>query len=164
MKIKLDSLIITEYCSQDKRKIRFIKEISNDQLINHFVSSHLQKQLEESEGTNKIDIGHTYIIEDKRKLVGFIRLAFMDFDGVLQLHYGVHPDFRRQQYGTKILKETSNYILKTIKPVKKIELYINQQNKGSIKCAENAMFKLEREFKSPKSEFSTKVYMKKEIV
>lgn len=37
MKIKMDSLVITEYCCNDKRKIRFIKEISEDPLINHKV-------------------------------------------------------------------------------------------------------------------------------
>lgn len=159
MKIKMDNLVITEYCSQDKRKIRFIKDISEDQLIRNYISNYIYDQLEASEGENDIRIGHSYIIEDKRKLIGFIRLAFLDSNGVLQLHYGVHPDHRKNHYGSKILTESSKYIFKRFLNVNKIELYIKQFNIGSIKCAENANFKMERDFKT-QSDCLIKIYAK----
>ncbi len=160
MKVKMDSLVITDYCSQDKRKIRFIKEISEDPLVCYYVSPIIHDQIEASEGVKNIEIGHTYIIEDNRKLIGFIRLAYLDTDGVLQLHYGVHPDHRKQNYGSKILKETSSYIFNKFSTVKKIQLNIKERNKGSIACAENALFTLEREFESPQSDTIIKVYTK----
>ena len=103
MKIKMNSLVITEYCSSDKRKYRFKKEISEDPLINHFVSPNMDEWLEDSEGLNQLLIGPAYIIAEERKLVGFIRMASLDQNGTLNLHYGVHPDYRRNHYGTKIL-------------------------------------------------------------
>ena len=33
MKIRMKNLVITNYCETDKRKLRFIKEISEDPLV-----------------------------------------------------------------------------------------------------------------------------------
>lgn len=146
MKIKMDSLIITEYCSTDKRKYRFIKEISQDPLIIQFVSPNIEEYLEKSENIEDLMIGHTYIIADERKLVGLIKLASLK-EGILNLYYATHPDYRKNEkhYGSKILKETSKYLLKNLKEVNQIELRIKEINKGSIKCAEKAGFKLTKE-------------------
>ncbi len=160
MKIKLTNLAITYYCSADKRKIRFIKEVSEDPLINHFVSHTMDEWLEDSEDVDQLLIGPAYIIEDNRKLVGFIRPAFMDTNGILNLHYAVHPDYRKQGYGTKILTETSKYLFRNMDAVKQIELYIKEINTGSIRCAENARFEYEREFKSRQDDCMIKVYVK----
>lgn len=161
MTIKMKHLVITEYCSTDKRKYRFIKEISEDPLIRHFLSSTMDEWLEDSEGLDKLLIGPAYIIADQRKLVGTIRLASYEPDGVLNLHYAVHPDYRRQHYGTRILQETSKYILEQFSKVQKIELYIKEINKGSIKCAENANFLYDREFQPRKFDSKIIVYQKK---
>lgn len=147
MKIKISNLVITDYCSTDKRKIRFIKEIKEDPLICHFVSNFIDNHLKESEGSTELLVGPAYIIEDKRKLVGFIRCAFLDFDGVLNLHYAVHPSYRRMHYGSKMLLDVSKYILKNMS-VNAIELYIKDINSGSIKCAKNANFTFDRSFQT----------------
>ena len=158
MKIKIGSLMITEYCYDDKRKYRFTKEISEDPLINHFVSHNMDEWLEDSEGVDKLLIGPAYIIAEERKLVGIIRLAFLENNGTLNLHYGVHPSYRKQHYGTRILQEVPKYIFKELTKIKTIELYISEINKGSICCAENANFKYEREFQLRKNDSKTKVY------
>lgn len=156
MKIKMDSLVITEYCSQDKRKYRFIKEVSQDPLINQFVSPSIKEYLEKSEKIEDLSIGHTYIIGDGRKLVGLIKLASLNNEGILNLYYATHPYYRRNanHYGSKILKETSKYLLENMKDINKIELRIKKINKGSIKCAEKAGFKLE---KQPNNKRNTEV-------
>ncbi len=160
MKIKMNSLVITEYCSSDKRKYRFKKEISEDPLINHFVSPNMDEWLEDSEGLNQLLIGPAYIIAEERKLVGFIRMASLDQNGTLNLHYGVHPDYRRNHYGTKILLEVQKCIFHQFPNVKKIELHIKEINKGSIRCAENAGFKLIRDEQLRKDDSKLKIYMK----
>jgi len=142
MKVKMNSLVITEYCSNDKRKIKFIKEISEDPLVNNYVSNIIYEKLEASEGDDKVSIGHSYIIEDKRKLVGFITLAFLDQNGNLDLHYGVHPEYRRQGYGSKILLETKDYVFREMSNVNKIRLFIKNINRGSTKCAINAGYEI----------------------
>lgn len=156
MKIKMDSLIITEYCSNDKRKIRFIKEISQDPLVNNYVSDIIYEKLEASEGDEKVSIGHSY----KRKLVGFVTLAFLDQNGNLDLHYGVHPDYRKQGYGTKILLEIKDYVFKEMANVNKIRLFIKKINKGSTKCAINADYKISDEVIPMISTETVSVYVK----
>lgn len=160
MKVKMDSLIITEYCSSDKRKIRFIKEISQDPLVNNYVSDIIYEKLEASEGDEKVSIGHSYIIEDKRKLVGFVTLNFLDKNGNLDLHYGVHPEYRRQGYGSKILLEIKEYVFKELANVNKIRLFIKKVNKGSTKCAINAGYKISDEVIPMISTETVSVYVK----
>lgn len=160
MKMKMNHLIITEYCSTDKRKYRFVKDMSEDPLVRHFVSNSMEEWLEDSEGLQEVLVGPAYIIEDERKLIGFIRLAFLDSDGTLNLHYAVHPNYRKQHYGTKILQETSQYIFKNFSNIKKIELYIKEINTGSIKCAEHANFIYEKDFPSRKDDCKIRIYQK----
>lgn len=161
MKIKMNSLVITEYCSSDKRKYRFKKEISEDPLINHFVSPNMDEWLEDSEGLNQLLIGPAYIIAEERKLVGFIRMASLDQNGTLNLHYGVHPDYRRNHYGTKILLEVQKCIFHQFPNVKKIELHIKEINKGSICCAEKAKFWYESEYHPRHYDCKIKIYSKR---
>lgn len=147
MKIKMNTLTIIEYCCTDRRIERFCKEVEEYPLFTHYVSSDIGKLIEDSQNMNELLVGPGYILADERKLIGYLRLADLDFDGVLNLHYGVHPDFRRniKHYGTRILMESSQYIFKNISNVKRIELFIKEMNKGSIKCAENANYILSRE-------------------
>ncbi len=160
MKIKMNNLVITEYCSTDKRKYRFVKEVSEDPLIRHFVSNSMDEWLEDSEGLDELLVGPAYIIEDKRKLIGLIRLAFLDCDGTLNLHYAVHPGYRKQHYGTEILQEVSQYIFQKFPNIKKIELYIKEINTGSMKCAENANYIYERSFPSRNDDCKIKIYQR----
>lgn len=161
MKIKMDNLVITEYCSNDKEKYHFIKDVSEDKLIKKYVSNNMDEWLEDSEGLDKIYVGPAYIIEDKEKLVGFIRLSSLNKDGVLDLHYATHPVYRKQNYGTKILLEVSKYIFKNILSINKIELHIKEINIGSIKCAKKAKFKFDREYIPRYDDCKVKVYSMK---
>lgn len=120
MKIRMKNLVITNYCETDKRKLRFIKEISEDPLVRHFVSNNMNEWLEDSIDTEKLLVSPAYIVASDRKLVGFIRCAFLDTNGILNLHYGVHPDYRKMHYGTKILEETSEYLFRSDMPIKNI--------------------------------------------
>lgn len=162
MNIKLKTLTITDYNDLDKRKIRFIKDISNDPLVNHFVESKkemLIKNIEDSKNSDNLMVGPVYIIAEKKKLIGFIRLATLNEIGLLDLHYGVHPNYRHQGYGSRILKEVGNYLLNK-KEIKKIKLDIKDINKNSIKCAEHANFKLERMISYGYSDIKVLVYTK----
>lgn len=147
MKIQLDSLVITEYCSNNIEKCHFVKDIANDRLTCHFVSKAMDEFFLDSDELEDIYVGASYIVQDDNDLVGFIRLAFVHED-VLNLHYGVHPKFRKnsKHYGARILKETKNCLFEKFNNISEIELYINEINMGSIKCAEEAGYIYRREF------------------
>ena len=141
MNIKLRSLSLTNFNVSDKKKFNFVREINYDEEICKYVTENIVKLFLPTERQDKLTIGPAYIIEDKDECVGFIYFPEKDED-TLVLNYGVHPDYRNKKYGTKILDEVSNYVLDKTR-VNNIELNINGCNRGSIKCAEGANFKLE---------------------
>ena len=57
------------------------------------------------------------------------------------LNYGVHPNYRNQGYGTKILKEVSDYTLS--EKNKGVRISISKTNEYSIKAALSAGYELE---------------------
>ena len=140
MKVKLKTLSLNTYDETKKKHYRFVKELATDQLVNKFVAAPVEEQLLEAKDDKNIKIGSSYLIAENKKLVGYVRFNELDKFGILTLHYAVHPDLRRQGYGTKILVEVSDYAFKTITETNKIRLYIRNINKGSIKCAEKADF------------------------
>ena len=142
MNIKLKTLNITTFNEFDKRKIRFVSDIKEDPLVKYFVSKRIDAYFEESKDDEELVINNAYIITDNKKPVGFIRLARLNHIGELELHYGVSPNFRKKGYGTKILEEVGDYLLK--RDVNKIKLDIKENNKGSIRCAEKANYHFER--------------------
>ena len=138
MKIKLKTLTITTYDIDNKKKYRFVREMANDPLICSFVSNKLEHELIKSHDDNEVLIGSSYIVCDDKKLVGYLKLAELDMEGILTIHYAVHPDYRCQGYGAKILTETIYYVKHHIDKANSIRLYINNKNNRSISCAEKA--------------------------
>ena len=89
----------------------------------------------------------SYIVADKYKLVGYVYLDIIS-DGVVELRYAVHPEFRRlscfnyngKGYGQQILEECRDYLF-TLDNINNIELYIRKDNDASIGCAKKAKYK-----------------------
>lgn len=158
MEYKTANLVITKYCSDNEDKIRFAKEMGEDKLIKRFISDNMSDWIKHSEKTDELAVGPAYIIESQGKMVGLIRLACLGSDGILNLHYGIHPLYRGQHYGTKILQEVPSIIFQKLPEVKKIELYINETNEASINCALNANFAYQSEFQIMASSNKLKVY------
>lgn len=144
MKIKMGSLSITEYCSSDKRKYHFKKEMMNDPAFSIFVTSYLDEIFEKDENISVLEPGHSYIITEGKTPVGYIRLNPTDEEKVIDLHYGVLPEYRKKHYGTSILKQVRNYLLE-IENYKNIELHISDKNIASLKCAKRAGYRFDRE-------------------
>lgn len=149
MKISIGNLCISDYSASDLNKVRFARQLANDLSINKFVSSCIDEFLEDSENDSKLYVGPAYLVEDNNTPVGFIRMNSLS-SGKLDLHYGVHPEYRNKGYGTKILIQMSSYIFKTMSHVEKIQLYIANVNYGSINCAKKAGFHREDIIVTPK--------------
>lgn len=139
----IGNLKITSFCSDNAEHIKFAREVTEDLLIRKYVSHNMDEWLEDSENTDKLYVGPAYIIKHNEQLVGFIRMASLAKDGRLNLHYGVHPEHRKNHYGTKILTEVPNYIFETMPNVEKIQLFIKSINESSIRCAKNTGFYLD---------------------
>lgn len=73
-----------------------------------------------------------------------IRVFKQTFNGTIDLQYAVAKEYRRSGYGTKILKEISNYFINNIE-ITCITLDIDKNNIGSIKCATNLGYTQDKE-------------------
>ena len=140
MNIKLNSLYITNYDSDDIIKVKFAEGIRNDKLIQYFLYSNIDKMLMDSENLEELKLKYVYLISDKTIPVGFVRFAAIHNLNILEMHYGVHPYFRNKGYGSKILLEVSDYVLENASKINRIKLNIDKENIHSIKCAQNAGF------------------------
>ena len=134
MKIKLNSLYICNYDPDDINKFNFLKTIHEDELIGHYLGRYVCADIANSKDDKRIILDHSYIISNQRNLVGFISIPELR-EGILTLEYGVHPDFRHKGYGTKILKEVSDYFLEERNFVESVELCIDSENVYSRKAA-----------------------------
>lgn len=162
MKIKLKTLSLTTYDNDSKKKYKFAKEMADDPLISNFVSRNLVQELINSHDDSEVLIGSAYLVCDKKLLIGYLKLDKLDIEGVLTIHYAVHPDYRKMKYGSKILDETAYYVLHNINEVKKLKLKIVEINKSSIECAKHCGYKKESE-SAPNIKMDRKVVYTKKI-
>lgn len=139
MNIMLKSLAITSFDSNVYEKVKFVKELSKDKLVNRLYCS-IDKMIEESEKSDTIIFGCGYIISDNNNFVGFIRPSKIIDNGVLDIDYAVRDNYRHQGYGTRILKETADYFLNNYDDIEIIKLIIDGDNVNSMNCAEKAGF------------------------
>ena len=142
MRIKLTSLDIVSYDKESKKKIRFLKEMNEDILIGIYFKDIIRDMIDERKDRKDMEIGYGYLVEDKKKLVGFVQPIRIE-KNVLDINYAVHPDYRRLGYGVKILNEISSYYFSN--NVKSVRLYINKDNIRSMGCALKAGFHQEGE-------------------
>ncbi len=140
MEIKLKSLTVTDYDSNDMDKVKFIKEVSEDPAIVEYVFPHPDKWLTMPTYSDKIESSCCYFVKDQDKIVGFFK-PFIYFDTDLGIDYAVHPNYRNMGYGKKILVEVSDYFFE--KNIRKAILCIDENNAASIAAAQNAGFTLE---------------------
>ncbi len=139
MKIDLETLSILNYDKSDKQ-YKFAQELSNDEMISRYVPCNVKAFILGSQEDDDLRVSSAYIIADKNKLIGFIHI-FSSFNKLYTLNYGVHPNYRNQGYGTKILKEVSDYTLS--EKNKGVRISISKTNEYSIKAALAAGYELE---------------------
>ncbi len=145
MKIKLNSLYICNYDPEDITKFNFLKKIHEDELIRQYLGRFVSTDIADSQNDERIILDHSYIISNEKDHVGFISIPELR-DGELTLEYGVHPDFRHKGYGTKILREVSDYFFEERNFVESVGLCIDSENKYSQKAAFNAGFEQLNDF------------------
>lgn len=151
MKISIGNLMITSFCSNNVEHIKFRDELKEDDLIYDFVSTTIEDDLHEI-SSDELELEQSYIIQDNNDLVGYIYVeGISDVEGIVELRYAVHPEFRRlgylgchdskrKGYGQQILEECSNYLF-TFAAINSVELHIRKDNVASIGCAEKAKYK-----------------------
>lgn len=136
MKIELNEFNIETFIENDKY-CEFVGEMSKDTEISKYVPGMLEIELKETKDLEKFEGGHSYIISTSKNLIGFIEI--WSALKMCNLSYGLHEKYRNLGYGKKMLIEVSDYLLNHYQ---KINLYIDEKNIPSNKCAINAGYRL----------------------
>ena len=143
MFFKLKSLSITNYDSKVMENVKFLEEIENDEEISNNLSD-ATIDLKKSDGVTHLKLGTAYLVKDDENPIGLVRLVKKNSkEHSLSIDIAIHPQYRNMGYGTILLSELSDYILKNSSLIKKISLDIDGSNRNGAKCAENANFNLE---------------------
>lgn len=152
MNISIGNLNITNYCIENVSHIKFRHDLIEDDFIYEFVSTSIGNDLLEFCEKDSLELGCSYIIEDKGNPIGYIYLGSIGNEtDVIELRYAVHSEYRRlgylgysdsnrKGYGQLILEECAKYLFKTVN-IKAVELHIRKDNEASIRCAEKAKYK-----------------------
>ncbi|MBD9085238.1 GNAT family N-acetyltransferase [bacterium] len=144
MEQELNTLKLVSYNDQNMEHRKFKRELLNDTLFQeYFGQMFIKKSDDIFQTTDKIEIKKAYLVEDNGQIVGMIRLFSYHESGVVNIQYAVRPCMRRKGYGTKILREFSDFLIKN--NIHCIEGDIDKNNIGSIKIATDLEFRKEND-------------------
>lgn len=136
MSIKLRTLELENLNLNDMDHYCLIKNNENDFTTKKYISNNLMKFVKEGNDEYHFETGKTYILKDKRKLVGLIGTKKMRPNGVVELWCNIDKTFRGMGYGKKSLEEITPYMIENVDGLNDIELMINRSNYPSKHMAE----------------------------
>ena len=141
MKVKLNSLCITNYDSEVVSNVKFLNEIKSDEEIISKVRG-ISESLESSNGVNDLRLGSAYMIKENDSLIGLVRLLKKENkEKSLDIDMAIHKEYRDKGYGIKTLLELGNYILDNSNLIEKIKL---------VKCVDSVDLQQQFEYKKHK--------------
>lgn len=139
MNIELETLVLIRY-NDDKHS-----ELKSEFLGNSN-SKYVQKideRLELSRNNDKSIYQSAFVVEDNGTSIGYLYISNISNDEVF-LECSVLKEFRKQGYGSRILREVSDYLFETHN-IRNIRLDIDPSNIGSITTAKSCGFDLDEE-------------------
>lgn len=134
--LKFKNIEIHSYDSSDsdQRHLRYM--LDHDEFFRKYVTKKIDERLNDSKVLGeKLEFNCSYLVKYDGEFVGYIRLEELNWDGTLNIEWAVSPEFRKQRYGTIILKAVSDYILENYNEVKKLRGVIDKCNYASRKTA-----------------------------
>lgn len=134
MEKNLDTLSIVSYDDNLPEHRKFKRELLTDESFKEYFGEMFIKKADEIfTASNELETKKAYLVKDLDKIVGMIRIFSYHESGVANVQYAVRPSFRKQGYGSKILKELSNFLIQN--NIRCIEGDIDKNNIGSLKIA-----------------------------
>lgn len=131
---KIGDFELVSYDNMNVEHVKFKNELTKDQDFKNYFGTFFAKNIDDIfASANELEVNKAFLLLDDEKIIGMIRIFSYHEAGFLNLQYAINPLYRNQKYGTRILKEISNYLFEN--GVKVIDLNIDKSNIGSIKCA-----------------------------
>ncbi|MDD3452928.1 MAG: GNAT family N-acetyltransferase [Bacilli bacterium] len=141
---KLNDLNLIDYDDDNIKHKKFKNLLLSDlDFRNYFGDFFIKNSDNIFSSSEDLEVNKAYLLMDKDMIVGMIRIFSYHEAGFINLQYAVNPELRNLGYGTKILKEITKYFFEN--NIKCIDLNIDKNNIGSIKCAKNIGFEIKDE-------------------
>lgn len=144
MKFKMGNFTLLNYQKDKKLMVRFCEEMKEDILVCNLLSNSFDELLKEPTNPEKIEIGNSYIVSvDGRRPIGYLHFYELSFDHMLELRYAIHPDYRGNHYGSKLLSQATDFCFSKFPDLSGTRLIIHPENFRSRKCAISASYQEE---------------------
>ena len=139
MNIKLETLDLIRYDNEKHFNLK-------SEFLGNSNSKYVQKigeRLELSQNNDKTIYQSAFVVEDFGLSIGYLYISNMSNDEVF-LECSILKEFRQKGYGSRILKEVSDYLFEKHN-IKNIRLDIEPSNIRSIATAKSCGFDLDDE-------------------
>ena len=143
MEQKLETLTMISFDSNNIMHHKAKREFLLDSdFRKYFGEMFLKNEEEYFANSNGIELKKIYFIQDENQIIGLIRFFSYHELGFVNIQYAVLPDFRKQGYGKKIVREITHYLMNN-GSIKCIETDIDKSNIESIKTVLSAGYQNE---------------------
>lgn len=144
MEKNLDTLSIVSYDDNIQEHRNFKRELLTDEEFKKYFGEMFIKKADDIfTSSNDLEVKKAYLVKDFDEIVGMIRIFSYHESGVVNIQYAVRPSVRKQGYGSRILKEISNFLIQN--NITCIEGNIDKNNIGSLKIATSLGYEKEED-------------------
>ena len=136
MKKKIGNFDLVSYDPINSEHFNLKLELRNDPNFKKYFGEFFLKNIDDIFApSNDLEVGKAYVVLEKNQVIGMIRIFSCHSAGYMEIQYAIRPILRNQGYGSKVLKELTQYFLDN--EMVCISLDIDKNNVASIKCALN---------------------------
>lgn len=133
--MKFRNFTLTEFSYKNAEHYRLVNHLENVEGI-EYVSKELSNFVKESNHSDKVIPGNTYVIEnDNKDLVGLLGFMDLDREGNLEIWTVLNPYYRGKHYASMTLGQIVPYMVENTNGLNDIKLVIQKNNENSKRVA-----------------------------
>ncbi len=141
--MKMDTLYLVSFEKENKEHLEFVMELLHDESI----KKRFQGIFRSLNNMSDEIYDNGYLINDGKELVGYIDIGALNEDGTIYLKEAVSSKYRGMNYGSRILKEVTNFLFMNVDELDRIILRIADDNISSLKTADSCGYRwLEKDY------------------
>ena len=137
MRFSKNGLEFISFNNSEEHK-EFVSDLLSDQDVRKYIPK-VNTKIKKKNPNSIYENGYIVKNIDTNELIGFVYFG-LPFQKEADINYAVHPDYRLEGYGKRILKTSSEFILEKDKSVDNIVLIISPDNLISQRAAQSVGF------------------------
>lgn len=137
MSINLRHYILEPFSLKNSEHKYILNRLASDIKVKKYISLDFTNFVNEANPDKKFDDGACYAVKKDDEIIGLLGTTKLDEHGLLELWLALNPSDSGRGNGTKILVETTSYLIDTLVQLKDIKLVIKKDNYISKQSAIN---------------------------